>query len=206
MVEIDASLFTYDFESEEEQDDEDERSAQVNTRRRCSKADNASASAPPVITSAIGAAPPTHDDGKDARREERHSPLIDTVPSRPVPAPSYTVGGTKKGGFPVRVESRGPGKKVTIISNVNGNVESFLRDLKEALGTGGVAHGPNVEVQGDHITRVSAWLARAGCISGISAANKSAALPQSKSQAKQARSIKALDQKAAAIKAGRRKR
>ena len=36
----------------------------------------------------------------------------------PVTAAPYTIGKTKKGGLPVRVESRSKGKKVTMVFNV----------------------------------------------------------------------------------------
>ncbi len=55
--------------------------------------------------------------------------------------------GSKKGGFPVSVESRSRGKTVTVIHNVNGDVEALLAELKKSLGGGGVVRDGNVEVQ-----------------------------------------------------------
>ena len=65
---------------------------------------------------------------------------------RPVPPamqavsslPAYMVLGSKKGGFPVSIESRAKGKKVTVIHNVSGDVSLLLSDLKSAVGSGGV--------------------------------------------------------------------
>jgi hypothetical protein len=48
------------------------------------------------------------------------------------------VNGSKKGGFPVSVESRAKGKKVTVIHNVTGDLTLLLSDLKSAVGSGGV--------------------------------------------------------------------
>ena len=52
--------------------------------------------------------------------------------------PAYMVLGSKKGGFPVSIESRAKGKKVTVIHNVSGDVSLLLSDLKSAVGSGGV--------------------------------------------------------------------
>jgi translation initiation factor 1 (eIF-1/SUI1) len=55
--------------------------------------------------------------------------------------------GSKKGGFPVSVESRARGKTVTVIHNVSGNVEALLADLKSSVGSGGLVREGNVEVR-----------------------------------------------------------
>lgn len=194
MAELDLSGFNYDFS------DDDEEEPTVNERAEADEAREVHEAA---------SAPPSADNSRESARgddAQRNLPSTEPQAARaphPPPPPRYSVGGTKKGSFPVHVESRRAGKKVTIISNVAGDSEAFLRDLKGALGTGGVARGADVEVQGDHLARVTAWLTRVGCIAGVSAANKSAALPPAKaSKPKQAKSIKALDAKAAAHKAG----
>ena len=77
--------------------------------------------------------------------------------SRPPPPPAadeaapYRVHGSKKGGFPVSVESRSRGKTVTVIHHVSGDVAALLADLKAAVGAGGVVRDGSVEVQGDHL-------------------------------------------------------
>ena len=80
---------------------------------------------------------------------------------------AYSVGATKKGGVPVRVESRKSGKKVVLIENAEGDVKALLKDLQAALGTGGVLRGGCVEVQGEHhLARVTKFLLESGCIVG----------------------------------------
>mmetsp|Transcript_19440 Transcript_19440/g.44085 ORF Transcript_19440/g.44085 Transcript_19440/m.44085 type:complete len:330 (+) Transcript_19440:376-1365(+) len=108
--------------------------------------------------------------------------------------PPYLVLGSKKGGFPVTVESRARGKKVTVLHNVSGEVGALLGELKGAVGAGGVVRNGNVEVQGDHARQVGALLLKLGCVKGVSHANVAAATPAAK-PAKAARSIARLDKK-----------
>ena len=115
------------------------------------------------------------------------------------PAPSYMVMGSKKGGFPVSIEPRAKGKKVTVVHNVTGDLDQLCKDLKGAVGSGGVVRDNNVEVQGEHVARTEAFLLKKGCIKGVSGANKAAALPAAK-EAKPQKSIARLDAKAAALK------
>ena len=84
------------------------------------------------------------------------------------PALAYSVGATKKGGVPVRVESR-KSKKVVVIDNAEGDLKALLKDLQGALGTGGVLRDGTVEVQGEqHLERVTQFLLESGCIVGAS--------------------------------------
>lgn len=109
----------------------------------------------------------------------------------------YIVMGSKKGGFPVSVESRARGKKVTVIHNVSGNVEALLTELKRSVGAGGIVRDGDVEVQGDHSTKVEAMLIKLGCIKGVSRANIAAALPPTtKTKSGGGKSIARLDKKA----------
>ena len=111
--------------------------------------------------------------------------------------PPYTVMGSKKGGFPVTVESRARGKTVTVIHNVTGDVEALLGDLKKAVGGGGVVRDGDVEVQGDHAAKVEGLLLKLGCIKGVSHTNIAGALlPGTKPAAKATKSIARLDKKA----------
>ena len=111
--------------------------------------------------------------------------------------PPYTVMGSKKGGFPVTVESRARGKTVTVIHNVTGDIEALLGDLKKAVGGGGVVRDGDVEVQGDHAAKVEGLLLKLGCIKGVSHTNIAGALlPGAKPAAKAAKSIARLDKKA----------
>ena len=65
---------------------------------------------------------------------------------------------TKKGNAPVTVESVFGGRKVTIVSNITGDAKGLLKELKVRLGTGGELTEGRIEIQGDHATRVSAFL------------------------------------------------
>eukprot|EP00667_Euglena_gracilis_P024058 EG_transcript_27476 len=96
-------------------------------------------------------------------------PAKPTGPTAPRAAGAYTVGGTKKGGIPVAVESRTKGKKVTVLRNVEGDLDALLRDLKDQLGAGGVVHdnGSELEVQGEHEERIEAFLRKKGCLRGV---------------------------------------
>eukprot|EP01116_Phalansterium_solitarium_P024437 TRINITY_DN8961_c0_g1_i2.p2 TRINITY_DN8961_c0_g1~~TRINITY_DN8961_c0_g1_i2.p2 ORF type:complete len:186 (-),score=36.39 TRINITY_DN8961_c0_g1_i2:139-696(-) len=116
------------------------------------------------------------------------------------PAPTYIVHGSKKGGFPVTLETRARGKKVTIIHNVTGDSAALLADLKRAIGAGGVLRDNDVEIQGEHEERVAAFLVKSGCVKGVTNANKAAAAPPPKKPAPAPKSIAALDRKAQALK------
>lgn len=56
---------------------------------------------------------------------------------------------TKKGGFPIYLEKRAKGKKVTVVRQVNGNSKVLLQLLKTKFGTGGLIKPGEVEIQGD---------------------------------------------------------
>ena len=77
----------------------------------------------------------------------------------PVTAP-YTIGKTKKGGLPVRVESRSKGKKVTVVFNVTGDLKLLLSELKQAAGSGGVVREETIEIQGDKQEFVENFIAK----------------------------------------------
>ena len=108
--------------------------------------------------------------------------------------------GSKKGGFPVSIEPRAKGKKVTVVHNVTGDLDQLCKDLKGAVGSGGVVRDGNVEVQGEHVARTEAFLLKKGCIKGVSGANKAAAQPAAAKETKPQKSIARLDAKAVALK------
>lgn len=56
---------------------------------------------------------------------------------------------TKKGGFPIYLEKRAKGKKVTVIRQVTGDSKLLLQTLKAKFGTGGLIKPGEVEIQGD---------------------------------------------------------
>jgi translation initiation factor 1 (eIF-1/SUI1) len=102
----------------------------------------------------------------------------------PTPDPSlgplgYFVTGSKKGAFPVGLEKRGCGKKVTVVKNVVGDAGALLQALKKRLGCGGAVcpGGSSVEVQGERKAEVERFLADAGCVKAVSGAHKAAAAP-----------------------------
>jgi len=90
-----------------------------------------------------------------------------------LPPCGFSVSGGKKGNLPVSVEKRPKGKKVTIISNVQGSAKSLLSALSSLLGCGGTsrqeASGQHwtVEIQGDQVDRVAAALTQLGCLRGV---------------------------------------
>ena len=77
----------------------------------------------------------------------------------PVTAP-YSIGKTKKGGLPVRVESRSKGKKVTVVFNVTGDLKLLLSEMKQAAGSGGVVREDTIEIQGDKQEFVENFIAK----------------------------------------------
>ena len=69
----------------------------------------------------------------------------------------YFVRRTKKGSFPLRVEKRSSGKKVTIVDNLVGNSKALLQDMKNKFGTGGIIKEDSLELQGDCLHKVSKY-------------------------------------------------
>ena len=70
---------------------------------------------------------------------------------------TYTIAKTRKGGWPVRMEKRG-NKVVTVVSQVSGDTKALLKALQKHLGVGGKAEKDCVQVQGDHVAKVTAFL------------------------------------------------
>lgn len=90
-----------------------------------------------------------------------------------LPACGFSVTGGKKGNLPLSVEKRPKGKKVTIISNVQGSAKSLLSALSSLLGCGGTLRQETsgihwtLEIQGDQVERVSSALTQLGCLRGV---------------------------------------
>lgn len=94
----------------------------------------------------------------------------------------YHVTGSKKGGFPVTIEKRSCGKKVTVIRNVVGDRSALLSGLKKKLGCGGVINKDgSVEIQGEREPAVEKYLTEMNCLKSVSNAKKVAAVPAAKS-------------------------
>ena len=79
-------------------------------------------------------------------------------------AQGYTVTRTKKGKLPITYENRSKGKKVTVISNIGGNAELLLAELRKRLGVGGVSRGSFIELQGDQQKFVEQFLNKHPCL------------------------------------------
>tara|TARA_R110001592_G_scaffold54844_8_gene168103 strand:- start:471 stop:857 length:387 start_codon:yes stop_codon:yes gene_type:complete len=73
---------------------------------------------------------------------------------------SYRVAKTRKGGWPVSFEKRAAGKLVTVIRNISGDGNALLKALRKLCATGGVLKEDFIELQGDHRSRVEAYLSQ----------------------------------------------
>ena len=95
------------------------------------------------------------------------TPAIDeqtTTTEKPKENQDFFVTRTKKGKLPITYENRSKGKKVTVISNVSGNADALLTELRRRLGVGGVSRGTFVELQGDQQKSVEDFLNKHPCI------------------------------------------
>lgn len=82
----------------------------------------------------------------------------------------FSVRACKSGDLPLTVEKRKHNRLVTIISNVSGDTNLLLQELKQTLGSGGSydPYAEQLEVQGDHTERISTFLVTRGCVKGVS--------------------------------------
>lgn len=87
-----------------------------------------------------------------------------------------------------------------LLRRLAGDVQALLKDIKQAVGAGGVLRENDVEVQGEHVPRIETMLAKKGCLKGVSSQNIQAAQPQKKQDKPSSKSIAKLDQKAQALK------
>lgn len=76
----------------------------------------------------------------------------------------YTVTRTKKRKLPITYENRSKGKKVTVVSNITGNAEVLVVELRKRLGVGGVSRGTFIELQGDQQKFVEQFLKNHPCV------------------------------------------
>ena len=94
-----------------------------------------------------------HDESKDiceasaADVSERRSQVLFGEKDRH--QEGFAVMRTKKGGFPIYLEKRAKGKKVTVVRQVTGDSKTLLHLLKSKFGTGGLIKPGEVEIQGD---------------------------------------------------------
>ena len=57
------------------------------------------------------------------------------------------------------------GKTVTVISNIKHNpqvIESLEKKLKQKCGAGGTSYGKTIEIQGNHKSKIAAYLKKEG--------------------------------------------
>ncbi|XP_028398242.1 uncharacterized protein LOC114521870 [Dendronephthya gigantea] len=97
-------------------------------------------------------------DSQDNNQE--HTGLAETSEQ----SQEYTVTRTKKGKLPITYENRSKGKKVTVVSNISGNAELLLVELRKRLGVGGVSRGTFIELQGDQQKFVEQFLNKHPCV------------------------------------------
>ena len=80
----------------------------------------------------------------------------------------YHVTGSKKGGFPVTIEKRSCGKRVTVVRNVVGDSSALLSGLKKKLGCGGVISKDGIiEIQGERQSAVEKYLTEMNCLKSV---------------------------------------
>lgn len=93
------------------------------------------------------------------------SPEASAPVAKPAPQPK-TPGGKTYARAVIHLERTGRGgKEVTIVDHLDlqpADRETWLKDLKAALGCGGVIEGSTIVLQGDHRTRLPALLAARG--------------------------------------------
>jgi len=65
---------------------------------------------------------------------------------------------TRKGNFDIRLEKRGGGKTVTVLSRLSGDLKNLLKVLRKKCASGGAVKGNTIEIQGDHIQKIDAFL------------------------------------------------
>jgi translation initiation factor 1 len=85
-------------------------------------------------------------------------PAPDSVPI--AAAPAWTVARTRKGGWPLAIEKRAGGRCVTVLTSVSGDAEALLTLLRKHCGSGGAVREGAVEIQGDHRSRIEAFLGK----------------------------------------------
>lgn len=84
------------------------------------------------------------------------------APPKPDKKRSYAVEKSRKGGFKLRAEKRAAGKIVTVLEGVSGDIGALAREIQKVVGAGGKAQDGVIEVQGDHRTRIEAFLRERG--------------------------------------------
>jgi translation initiation factor 1 (eIF-1/SUI1) len=105
-----------------------------------------------------------HEASTSAEAQTQNDILPTEFPQSSERAQEYTVTRTKKGKLPITYENRSKGKKVTVVSNISGNAEQLLAELRRRLGVGGVSRGAFIELQGDQQKFVEQFLNKHPCV------------------------------------------
>lgn len=129
-----------------------------------------------------------------------------------LPQNTWCIRGTKGAKIPLQVEKR-KHKTVTMLRNIEGDIDNLLLELKRALGTGGKVVASlddmsccEIEIQGDHFQRIATFLVTESiryprCLRGIARTEIDGAQPKNKQAAtNKSKSIARLDKKAASLK------
>lgn len=121
----------------------------------------ATTSTPTPTSSTVWGSLKANSDTSSAAPLSTSSPAPTPIELDGVFKPAFTVVGTKKGSLPLQVEKR-KHKTVTTLKNIQGDANALLTELRKALGTGGKivdeTNHTEVEIQGDHIKRISMFL------------------------------------------------
>eukprot|EP00984_Skeletonema_dohrnii_P014217 scaffold5955_cov89-Skeletonema_dohrnii-CCMP3373.AAC.1 len=117
-----------------------------------------------------------------SKKIEKKMAFAETIPAgQGATNLGYHVTGSKKGGFPVTIEKRSCGKRVTVVRNVVGDSSALLSGLKKKLGCGGVISKDGIiEIQGERQSAVEKYLTEMNCLKSVSNAKKVAAAPAKK--------------------------
>lgn len=71
---------------------------------------------------------------------------------------AWKAGKTRKGNYDIRLEKRGGGKTVTVLSRLSGDLKILLKDLRKKCAGGGAIRGNTIEIQGDHQDKINSFL------------------------------------------------
>jgi translation initiation factor 1 (eIF-1/SUI1) len=86
------------------------------------------------------------------------SPIPNVESPEKVAPPPFSIQKSKKGNWPLSVEKRSGGKKVTLLKNIQGDGKELLSLLKKKCACGGDYKEGQLELQGDQTSKVSDFL------------------------------------------------
>lgn len=127
-------------------------------------------SIPTVSTSCVGSVPSQSSTGTSLHepqldvKEDTKEASTQQLAHNESSIPPFSVHKSKKGKLPITYENRAKGKKVTVVSNVCGQADLLLSELKRRSGAGGVVRGETIELQGDHQVFLTQFLSGHPCL------------------------------------------